>query len=245
MYLSSLMTQLKPQKRSSKSSSELPDELTSRISPWLANIIYPLGCYLILPLFFGRIQINGRENIPQDDAVIVAPTHRSRWDAFIVPYALGRLASGRDLRFMVSANEVKGFQGWVIRRMGGFPVNTERPNLSSVSHSIKLLQQTREMLVIFPEGGIYHDLEIHPLKRGVALIALQAETDKSERRVKILPVGIRYSDPIPTWRTKVTVDIGSPLTAADYLKSSLRQNSQKLTLALQESLLELYDKPKS
>ena len=232
------MNQLKSEHNSS---SQLPDELNSYISPWLARILYPIGCYLVLPFFFGKIKINGRENIPREEPVIVAPTHRSRWDAGVIPYAVGRLASGRDLRFMVSANEVKGIQGWVIRRMGGFPVDTDRPRLDSVHHSVEVLKKGREMLVIFPEGGIFNDREIHPLKRGVALIALQAETDKYERRVKILPIGIRYSDPVPKWGTEVTVDIGSPLTVADYLSSSLRQSSQKLTLALEESLKEIYE----
>ena len=159
-----------------------------------------------------------------------------------MPYAIGRLVSGRDLRFMVSANEVKGIQGWVIRRMGGFPVNTERPQLSCVQHSIELLKANKEMLVIFPEGGIFHDDQIHPLKRGVALIALQAEAhqlDQIDQKVKILPVGIRYSQPYPSWGTDIKVDIGLPLTVTDYLGKSLRQSSQKLTAALQESLQKL------
>lgn len=242
---SSLMTQITPKHNSPYLITENSDKLNSRISPWLAKIIYPLGCYLVLPLFFGKIQITGQENIPQHDPVIIAPTHRSRWDAFIIPYALGRFVSGRDLRFMVSANEVKGLQGWVIRRMGGFTVNTERPQLNSIHHSIELLQQAQEMVVIFPEGGIFHDYQIHPLKRGVALIALQAETetdtDKSKRRVKILPVGIRYSKPCPSWGTEVKVNIGTPITVAEYLSNSLRKSSQKLTIALQESLQKLYE----
>lgn len=235
------MTQLKSQQNSTDVSSESADKLDSSISSWLAKILYPIGCYLVLPLFFKKIEITGQENIPISDPVIIAPTHRSRWDAVIVPFAVGRLASGRDLRFMVSENEVKGLQGWIIRRMGGFPVNTDRPQLESVYHSIKLLKQGREMLVIFPEGGIYHDRQIHDLKRGVALIALQAETDKSNRKVKILPVGIRYNQPYPNWGTKVKVDIGLPLTVADYLGGSLRKSSQKLTIALEESLKKLYD----
>ena len=234
------MTQLKPQ-RSNNSSSE-SDELNSRISPWLARLLYPLGSYIILPLFFGNIKINGQENIPLQDPVIVAPTHRSRWDAFIVPYAIGRLVSGRDLRFMVSANEVKGFQGWVIRRMGGFPVDTDRPQLSSVRHSVELLKQDESMLVIFPEGGIFNDYQIHPLKRGVATIALQARGDESQREVKILPITIRYSQPYPSWGTKVAVDIGKPLNVSEYEEKSLRQGSQKLTAALKASLQHMYEK---
>lgn len=232
------MTQLKPQKSHNLDSES--DELNSRISPWLARILYPLGSYIILPLFFGKIRIRGQENIPLKEPVIVAPTHRSRWDAFIVPYALGRLVSGRDLRFMVSANEVKGFQGWVIRRMGGFPVDTDRPQLSSVRYSIELLKQERSMLVIFPEGGIFNDYQIHPLKRGVAVIALQAQADSSQG-VKILPVTIRYSQPYPSWGTEVTVDIGKPLNVGEYEEKSLRQGSQKLTAALQTSLKQIYE----
>lgn len=236
-----LMTQLQPQENSTSLKSAKSDELNSRVSPWLSRIIYPLGCYLVLPFFFGKIQIEGQENIPLQDPVIVAPTHRSRWDAFIIPYALGRFVSGRDLRFMVSANEVKGLQGWVIRRMGGFPINTDRPQLASVRHSIELLKQNQEMLVIFPEGGIFNDYQIHPLKRGVASIALQAKTDKSKRGVKILPVGIRYSQPYPSWGTDIKVDIGSPLTVSEYLGKPSRHSSQKLTDALQESLQQLYE----
>ncbi len=234
------MSQLKPQQNSTSLNSK-SDELNSRISPWMAKILYPVGCYIVLPLFFSKIQINGQKNIPLHGPVIVAPTHRSRWDALIVPYAIGRLVSGKDLRFMVSANEVKGFQGWVIRRMGGFPVDTDHPQLSSVRHSIELLKQDGEMLVIFPEGGIFNDYKIHPLKRGVASIALQAETDQSNRRVKILPMAIRYSQPYPSWGTEVKVDIGAPLTVNEYLGKSLRQSSQKLTIALEESLKQLYE----
>jgi 1-acyl-sn-glycerol-3-phosphate acyltransferase len=235
------MTQLKSPHNSTSLNPEKTNELNSRISPWLAKLLYPLGCYLVIPGFFGKIEIFGQEHIPRQDPVIVAPTHRSRWDAFIVPYALGRLVSGRDLRFMVSVNEVKGIQGWVIRHMGGFPVDTERPQLNSVRHSIELLQSNQEMLVIFPEGGIFNDYQIHPLKRGVAAIALQAETDKLTRGVKILPVGIRYSQPYPTWGSDVRVDIGVPLTVKEYYGKSLRQSSQKLTAALQESLEKLYE----
>ena len=234
------MTQLKPHQDSANLDTKKSDEIDSRVSPWLARILYPIGCYLVIPFYFGEIQICGRENIPLHEPVIVAPTHRSRWDAFIVPYALGRLVSGRDLRFMVSANEVKGVQGWVIRRMGGFPVDTDRPQLSSVRHSVELLEQDREMLVIFPEGGIFNDYEIHDLKRGTALIALQAQKDRPNREVKILPVTIRYSQPYPSWGTKVRVNIGSPLAVSEYLDKSVRKSSQKLTEALQKNLQKLY-----
>ncbi len=234
------MTQIKSSQIKNKNylAQERSPQINSRVSPWVARILYPLGCYLVLPLFFGKIEITGQENIPLHHPVIVAPTHRSRWDAIIIPYAIGRMVSGRDLRFMVSANEVKGLQGWFVRRMGGFPVDTEHPKIDSLRHSIELLQED-EMLVMFPEGGIFQENKIHRLKRGVARIALEAATNQPQKNVKILPISICYSQSCPTWGTDVQVNIGSPLSVADYLSNSLRQSSQKLTLALHNSLQEL------
>ena len=185
----------------------------SRISRWLAPLAYYLGTYVVIPRFFGKITITGQENIPTKNPLIVAPTHRSRWDALLVPYAVGKLVSGRYTRFMVSINEVKGIQGWFIRRLGGFPVDPEKPGMESLRYSIDLLENY-EMLTIFPEGNIFRDRQIHSLKRGVARIALDVATDMSGTEVNILPVSLRYSDPFPSWGADVQIDIGEPLNAA-------------------------------
>lgn len=230
------------QQASSKDSQSLANN--SRISPWLASLIYPLGTYVVLPTFFSKIEITGQENIPTNNPIIVAPTHRSRWDALLVPYTVGKLVSGRYTRFMVSANEVKGLQGWFIRRLGGFPVDTDKPGASSLRHSVELLQND-EMLVIFPEGNIFRDRKIHPLKRGVARIALDVVAEKQKTEVNILPVSIRYSVPYPSWGAKVKIDIGVPLNAAQFLEDSVRQSSKKLTETLEKSLKELHESPQA
>ena len=218
--------------------------VNSRISPWLAPLIYSLGTYVVIPTFFGKIEITGQENIPLKNPVIVAPTHRSRWDALLVPYAVGKLVSGRYTRFMVSANEVKGLQGWFIRRLGGFPVDTDKPGASSLRHSVELLRDD-EMLVIFPEGNIFRDRKIHPLKRGVARIALDVLTETQKTEVNILPVSLKYSVPYPSWGADVKIDIGVPLNAAEFIEDSVRQSSIKLTETLEESLKKLHESPQA
>ena len=227
--------QFKPSKTQNKASL-----INSRVSPTLSRLLYPLGCYIVLPIFFNKIKVIGKNNIPKTEPVIVAPTHRSRWDALIVPYAVGKLTSGRDLRFMVSANEVKGLQGWFIQQMGGFPVDTEHPRIVSVRHSREILSRN-EMLVIFPEGGIFRNGKVNTLKRGVAHIALDVESSKPGSKVKILPVSVKYNQPYPSWGANVTVEIGSPLDVAKYLSNSLRQSSQQLTGALKTALQELHE----
>lgn len=219
--------------------------INSGISPILASFLYPLGCYAVMPLYFGSIEVSGKENIPQTGPVIVAPTHRSRWDPLIVSYATGRLVSGRHLRFMVTTDEYnRPFQGWFIRQMGGFPINTQRPDMSSLKHSVELLYQN-EMLVIFPEGGIFRDSTVSTIKRGLARIALEAEFEQPGIGVKILPISLRYSDPYPSWGSKVRVKIGFPISVAKYSSDSLRKSSQKLTATLETRLKDLYEEKQS
>lgn len=214
--------------------------ITSEIDPWLSKIVYALGKKLVLPFYFKKITITGQKNIPRNGALIMAPTHRSRWDALVVPYAVGQLSSGRSPHFMVSANEMKGIQGWFIRRLGGFPVNTEHPGMESLQHSFELLCQG-EMVVIFPEGGIFRTEEVQPLKRGVAKIALDTEEMKPDVEVKILPVKVAYDQEIPRRGASVTVNIGKPLVVKNYNISSqnARRNSINLTQNLQQSLSQL------
>lgn len=220
------------------------EKVSSQVSPWLARLIYPLGSYVVLPFYFGSLTVSGQEHIPRTGPVIVAPTHRSRWDALLVPYAVGRLASGRDLHYMVSANETKGIQGWFILRMGGFPVDPEHPGISSVRHSVELLRDNK-MLVIFPEGDIYRGQEIHPLKNGIARIAVEVESNHPGSGIKILPVSLKYSQEYPSWGCDVQVDIGEPLTVADYLDHSHKKSAQRLTAKLEDDLKELHQPSES
>jgi 1-acyl-sn-glycerol-3-phosphate acyltransferase len=209
----------------------------SRVSPWLTPLAYLLGRHLILPLFFGRITVTGQEYIPIDGPVIFAPTHRSRWDALLVPYAAGRWLTGRDLRFMVTITECQGLQGWFIKNLGGFPVNLKHPSISTLRHAVDLLING-ETLVIFPEGGIRKG-KLHPLKQGIARLAISAESNYPGLGVKIVPIAIDYSRTNPTWGTNVNINIGKPIKVSDYLGSSCKTDAKLLTADLASSLQQL------
>lgn len=212
--------------------------VASRVSSWLAPLAYFLGRRFIIPLFFGRISVTGQENLPTNGPVILAPTHRSRWDALLIPATTGRGVTGRDLRFMVSLDEVKGIQGWFIRRLGGFPIDTKHPAINTLRHGVELLQEG-EMLVIFPEGNIYRDGFLHPLKPGLARLALSAESSHLGLGIKIVPISICYSQSVPHWGCDVEIRIGSPLQVADYCTKSVKQNAKQLTADLEAVLKDL------
>lgn len=221
------------------------NQIRSGFAPWLKAMVYPLGNYLLLPNYFSQIEVIGQEHLPAKGSVILAPTHRSRWDSLVIPYAVGPYVTGRDVRYMVSANEMKGIQGWFIRRLGGFPVEPLKPGSRTIRHSIELMHQG-EMLTIYPEGNIFRDRELKPLKKGLARIAMQAIAIQPQLDLKIVPVSIRYSQPVPTFRDRVSLSIGSPIQVQNYQHFSTKEGTDNLTDALTQKLSDLiagHDRP--
>lgn len=204
--------------------------INSRFSPWLLPLAYFL-CRMILPLFFKRIEVIGQENLPLEGAVVLAPTHRSRWDGILIAFAAGRLATGRDMHFMVTQDEAEGFQGWILKRLGGFPINPKSPSVASLRHGIKVLQD-RQMMVVFPEGNIFRCNEIHPLKPGLIRLALQAESNQPDLAIKVVPITLNYSHLIPRWGCEVTIRIGEPIEVAQYKQGNAKQNAKQLAADL-------------
>lgn len=212
-----------------------------RISPILTLLMYRVAGDFLLQSYFRSIVVEGQEHIPKSGALILAPTHRSRWDALIVPYTAGRRVMGRDLYFMVSHDEMLGLQGWIIGQCGGFPVNTQAPTVSALRTGVELLRQG-QALVVFPEGNIFRTPEIHSLKPGLARLALQAA--RQGTAVSIVPMLLTYSQPYPRWGSEVKVAIGAPLTTANYSLAQPKLSAQQLTADLLATLQRLQHPPR-
>jgi 1-acyl-sn-glycerol-3-phosphate acyltransferase len=208
--------------------------INSRFSPWLVPLAYFL-CRLILPLFFKRIEIVGQENLPRESSAVLAPTHRSRWDGILIAFATGRLVTGRDMHFMVTQDEAQGFQGWVLKRLGGFPINPKNPSVASLRYGIKVLQD-RQMMVVFPEGNIFRGQDINPLKPGLIRLALQAESNQPGLGIQVVPITLNYSHRVPRWGCEVTIRIGKPIEVARYNQANAKQNAKQLAADLTKAL---------
>ncbi|MCT7977776.1 lysophospholipid acyltransferase family protein [Laspinema olomoucense] len=215
--------------------SEKAPSVNSKISPWLASALYPLGRFIVLPTYFKQIEVIGQEHLPTAGPTILAPTHRSRWDGILVAYTAGRHITGRDLRYMVSSDEFKGIPGWLIPRLGGFPIDRKRPGIGSLRHGVELLE-AGQMLAIFPEGAIFHDGELHPLKPGLARLAIQAESLHPNLGVKIVPINVEYQPRIPQWRSQVKITIAPPLEVSNYRLDTPKESGNQLTADLETAL---------
>lgn len=201
------------------------------VKPWLYWSLLPVH-RTFLRLYFSSVTVLGRENLPQHGPFVIASKHYSRWDPLVLS-----LLSTEPLRFMTNANQFGGIQGWLIRRLGAFPVNLSRPSVSSLRGAIELIHAGRK-LVIFPEGGIVRDQPLRSFKPGLARLVLQAEATAPEKmEIPIVPISLRYvPDAFP--RAKVILYISQPLYTNQYQQEEEKQTAQTLTEAIYSAILE-------
>ncbi|MFN6133182.1 MAG: lysophospholipid acyltransferase family protein [Synechococcaceae cyanobacterium] len=212
----------------------LPREhgLCNGISPWLAPLAMVLTQDLVLPAWFERITVLGREHLPSAGAVLLAPTHRSRWDALLLPLAAGRRVSGRDCRFMVTKDEMLGLQGWFLHRLGCFPVDQGRPTLASLRYALDLLAG-QQQLVVFPEGGIREPDAPISLQQGLARLALLAMGQGVS--VSVVPVGIAYTHPKPRRGDRAALSFAQPLHPSGQGREAARAFNAQLVEAMRSA----------
>ena len=181
---------------------------------------------IVLKFFFSKKKIiNKRFSIPTNSSVILAPTHRSRWDGLVLTMAMGRRVTKKDCRFMVTKSEMKGIQGWFLKRLGCFSINQLSPSLSVLRHAIDLIGKG-EQLVVFPEGKINKYGKKLILKEGLFRLARLA-TKKTES-IFIVPIGIAYSKVTPKSRSEFCLSLGKPIAMNDYLNFTIKEFNQFL-----------------
>jgi len=163
---------------------------------------------LALSLQFRERLIVNPQNLPHTGPVLLAPTHRARWDALMLPMAAGRRVSGRDCRFMVTTSEMSGLQGWFLKRLGCFPVDQKHPSMTSLRLAIDLLAAGQQV-VMFPEGRIHRCDEAIKLHLGLVRLAQLAQ--RRGVSVPVIPVGLGYSQAPPRPFSRAAICFGKPM----------------------------------
>ena len=206
---------------------------TYRIQSFLAVLAMWLTQDIVLRFFFSKKIIEGKEFLNLvNGPLIIAPTHRSRWDGLILTFAIGRRVTNRDCRFMVTTPEMKGLQGWFLKRLGCFSINQESPSLFSLRYAVELIY-SKNQLVIFPEGKITTNGKKLKLKQGLFRLAKLAR--KKGEPIKIVPVGIAYDNVKPKFRDRFAMCIEKPLDLDDFANASVDEFNYYLKSCIQEA----------
>ena len=202
------------------------EDIWYKINPTLGFIAMFVTQDIVLRLFFSKKKIiNNNFSIPLNSSIILAPTHRSRWDGLILTMAIGRRVTKKDCRFMVTKSEMRGIQGWFLKRLGCFSINQLSPSLTALRYAIELIVKG-DQLVVFPEGKINKYGKKLILKEGLYRLARLA-TKKTDSII-IIPIGIAYSRVSPKFRSEFCLSFGKPIAMKDCLNFNIKEFNELL-----------------
>ena len=118
-------------------------------------------------------KMQGRENLPREGGLILAPNHLSYADWGTV--ALFTHEAGRYPTFLIKSSifNVKGV-GPILRKLGQLPVYRNRGDAALVLRDAERALRSGECVIVYPEGTASRDPEQWPMKArtGVARLAL-------------------------------------------------------------------------
>jgi 1-acyl-sn-glycerol-3-phosphate acyltransferase len=152
-----------------------------------------------------RPRVTGREHIPEDGPVILAPVHRSFAD-----FAFSAFCTDRKLFFMTKDEMWSNkWLGKLLLSVGAFPVHRESADREALQRAEEVLRRG-QVLVLFPEGTRREGHVIEDLMEGAAFLSARTGAP-------IVPVGIGGSDlampkgsALPKPRT-IQVVVGPPI----------------------------------
>ena len=146
---------------------------TRQVLRWLIFISMRL-CY--------RLQVHGRQHIPAHGAALVVCNHVSFMDALV----LGG-ASPRPLRFVMDQPIFDSpWLKWWFQLVGAIPIESERRSPGALRRAlddVSTALRQGQVVMVFPEGRLTPDGEIHAFRRGL-------ETILARDDVPVIPAGL-------------------------------------------------------
>jgi glycerol-3-phosphate dehydrogenase (NAD(P)+) len=158
-------------------------------------VIYLIARLFLQPAFliWFRLERHGREHARVGGGLIVASNHRSFLDPFLVGVSL---PWRRPIHYVAKVELFeKRWQGWVLNRLGAYPVRRGEADLETVETSRRILERGGAVC-IFPEGTRIRRGSLAAPHRGVGRLAL-------ETGAAVMPVAVHGSEHVRDgWRIR-------------------------------------------
>ena len=195
---------------------------------------------IVMKLSYRRIKYVGREFIPKDGAVILAPNHTNAlMDAMVV--------LGMDHRPKVFVARADIFRNpkiaKILKWLKIMPIMRMRDGYEEVKKNNETIERAVDVLrdrvpfCIFPEGTHQAKYSSLPLAKGIFRIAFQAQELMPDMPLYIVPVGIRYGS-FFRFRSTVRVQIGEPINVGRFIKEHSELAPAEQMTAIRELLTE-------
>lgn len=173
----------------------------------------------VLKHSYRSIIYSGKENIPNDGAVIYAPNHTNALMDALVLLAIDRKPKVFVARADIFKNRrlAKIFTFLkimpIMRLRDGF--NEVKKNQETITKAVDVLKD-KIPFCIFPEGTHQAKHSLLPLSKGIFRIAFQAQEMMPQMPLYIIPTGIRYGNHF-RFRSTVHIQIGEPINVGEFI----------------------------
>lgn len=198
--------------------------------PWFYYVVRVIVKTLLLLLT--NWQVRGRENVPNEGAVIVVANHLNLADPLVLGASLGRKVAFMAKRELFHSRISRYF----VRGLGAFSAQRGQLAREALRQASQILANSLA-LAVFPEGSRSKNAQLQSAFPGSALIALR-------NGIPILPVGITGTEKIKgaAWflhRPKITVSIGRPFSLPPVGSKLTRAELAELTNSIMGRIAEL------
>ena len=208
---------------------------------------YNLGYTILKPYVdflikcsYNKILHVGRENVPTDGAIILAPNHTNTlMDALVV------LASDNRRKVFVARADI--FRVPILAKIFAFfkimPIMRQRDGFRAVKQNQEIIDKAVDVLkdkvpfCIFPEGTHQAKYSLLPISKGIFKIAFQAQEQITDMPLYIVPVGIRYGD-FFRFRSSVRLQFGEAINVGKYIAEHAEQTQAVQMNGLKQLLTE-------
>jgi len=185
----------------------------------------------LLRIFFRRIEVTGRANVPSRGPVLFCANHPN---ALMDPVVL-LVTAPRRVSFLAKAPLFRmPVIGWFARALDAIPVYRAqdfpdgRPDNAGMFAAARAVLETGGAIAVFPEGTSHSEPDLKPLKTGAARIALGVGIAAP---VQVVPVAINYIAK-STFRSAALVCFGDPIAVADRSPTGIGEPPADAVLAL-------------
>jgi len=209
-----------------------------------ATALYRLGRPLARFCFssFGRMRVNGLENVPPRGPVILVCNHLAFTDPPLLVAAIPRPLNflGKQELF---GNPIGGF---LMRSFHVSPYSRAAASTDTMRTMLGLLDRD-QVVVIFPEGTRSRNHSLQEAQLGVVYLALKSQAP-------ILPVGVTGTQKTRAWRLPLpmctmTASIGPPFSLPQVegraprpvMQSMLRMIMERVAMQLPAEFRGVYD----